>query len=297
MTVQRRIHARLIVATTSLILAATVSAAGPSSDPRFAAEIETVRVGSNRNANMVVTFNIYGAKGNTAYNTNIAAPFPTNNTVQSRAIARGAYLHGIALQEVCSNQHYWIDSDLDIYGGGNWSNSYWVARAPTLGIGGSIPAGCGSWYGNAVFIRGPRNSHGAAAFSPSTQTSSMEVRGWVCATSYLTMCSSHVTNAGGFPAAAQSAEFRNVAQYVAGAHAPLTAFAGADFNLTPDPGGWMFAWTWPGFKESDTVNAWESTTDWGAAIDFIWKSGSNWRYDAWVNSHQHSDHHWKQGYF
>lgn len=72
-----------------------------------------------------------------------------------------------------------------------------------------------------------------------------------------------------------------------------------DLNAQPsDLGGWWSAaWAFDGWRDADNSN-FQSTTDGGRALDYIWrKNPAGWAYDAYVSPWSKTDHHWKQGYW
>lgn len=267
-----------------------------------------VTFGIYRYASHVATFNIYGGRGNAYenFNTEIAKSSSNNNTVQTQMLDRGTYLHAIGLQEVCQTQYDAIR--INVFNQDpapanlKFRFDYFPALVPAMNIGTSrdLHPSCGAWYGNAVFVRGSVSGSGKEAFD----AQGGERRGWVCITSYLSMCTAHMQANDSTKAKLQNKESRAISDFVDGSNGSINTFSGADFNLTPEnSAGWRYEWYGKGWLEADRDNPFEGTTDRPCpavcserTYDYIWREPGTWAHDAYIVNHNESDHHWKQGY-
>lgn len=246
------------------------------------------------NLPQIIQFNIYGGNGNatTGYNTTVAPAIVSS--VQSRS---GSPI-GLSLNEVCENQYNYIVWYLTAAGYG-YSFDHTVSLGNFLGsqVGTTWPiASCGSWYGNAVAVKGARSGGGANWYSSSIQGPSSygEQRNWICIrASGPTICSSHLATGASSYTASQADVYRSVANFVAGSG----VFAAGDFNTTPSVT--TLAWALGGFAEADAANNFPTFQS-GATnqkLDYIWrKNFGGYPYDAYIYNSPHSDHHWYQGY-
>lgn len=214
----------------------------------------------------------------------------STNTVQSRIIARGGYLQGLALQEVCE---------------GSWAQIRWeLASKSLLGTAfgfsdvskasfydARLNDACGFWFGNAILMRG------AFASTPASGHFSQqggEARSWLCGRTYFALCTTHITQESA--RLAQVNEYRAIATF---GSAGINTFAAGDFNTRPDDFNslWAVAWAFDGWLDADNAN-YQATTDGGAILDYIWRRNPNaWAYDAYISPWVNTDHHWKQGYW
>jgi hypothetical protein len=265
------------------------------------------RGGIYRTANHVATVNIQGGRKCPEMSCNTGASaysgfnwritdVNSGNTVQSRVIDRGNYIHGLAAQEVC--QTNWVNiidklEDADIMpvsvGG--------MGSTAKFAIWGGLYGPCGAWYGIGILIRGAFGATPAGGvYSPANQASGDHARVWLCARTYIVLCNTHITDDNAFDSQ-QVNEFRGVANYAAGTAPGLSTYAAGDFNIQPDDGSsWLQYFTNDNWRDADNLQ-FQQTTDDGQRIDYILrKNPRTWSHDAYVASWVYTDHHWKQGY-
>jgi len=254
------------------------------------------------NHRQVATMNIYGGVGNaTKYFNGPATTYSSTNTVQSRMLARGSNLTGIGLQEVCEANYNLIVYELVAKGQTGGSNGFDFKFKATIGTGvpgSSAPtAACGSWFGNAVIIRGTIGSHSwITTFASQDPGGLGEKANAICAWTSVMVCTTHTKADNLTVAGAQSAEYR--AMVNTWRPAALSAFATGDFNLEPTT-SYMTAWAFDSFLDADYYNSvFDATTDSGHHFDYILrKNPPVWSADAYVSPAGWSDHHWKEGYY
>lgn len=257
-------------------------------------------------AAQVVQFNIFGGNGNAflGYNTTVAP------AIENSILARGAYMpFTVSLNEVCENQYNHMTFVLNANGRGYSSSNPWgYSYTNMLSLGDffghrigtqNLHTDCGSWYGNALFMRGSFTGGGADWYPSNHQEpqQSGELRNWICKEvggGGSVSCGTHLENDHGTYTFLQAGDFRAVANLVSGDG----AWALGDLNYGV-PGGNLdrLAWIGDGFGEADGCCASHSTTNGGAHYDYIWrKNNGSYPHAVYIFNSAHSDHHWYQAY-
>jgi hypothetical protein len=264
-------------------------------------------------APLIATFNAFGGNGNAFvdYNETVAA-YLSANTIQTRMRSRRDDLLGLGLQELCASQYHNIWHEL-IYTWGSYGSMPYASEAlgtiiPGLGVGVSaahpqLNAACGPWFGNAVFARGHQeDARRSSAWYPDDGGS---LRGYSCITTWYTVCTTHLSTRSQGDAASQALIYRDVGVYADAVNGTQATFMTGDFNIDAcSLGGlWRISWEFDDYSESDgpircstSGSSMQSTTDSGARIDYVWRRGGRFAFDAYVSPTTRSDHHWKEGY-
>lgn len=238
--------------------------------------------------NMDIQQNMYGYLGGSGFNANITPKVLSSLNSRTNPVPLI-----VSLNEVCST---------------TWTNSLWasyfgqrtyVAEAHwAVYVGGE----CG-YLGNVVAVLGTAAIRSHAAFN-NQATGQAEQKGWVCVASNFynfTGCSAHTT-ARTTPTnirQTQLWEYSTQVNVYAVQNIPVWAAGDLNLNYGDDPGG--FYWWYFNLIEADNygraANAKRSTTNWGAAYDYIFRRTPNTISDeAYIFNTSYSDHHWYQMY-
>lgn len=267
------------------------------------AEPELRAIGSYRDHAMVATVNIQGGRNpNNHEESNVTkwfnediARIGLDNTIQSRVMARGSYLHGLGLQEVCRN--HWLDVvyERTVWQAIDASNPWALSERIKPTIDSGLSGGCGGWYGISTLIRGQVIGSGSGFYPRRPDT---QLRAWTCYRTYVILCNTHLeykepTNNN------QINNYRGIVTYTSAQATSVSAFAVGDLNTEPWDYSdlWRPAFAYDGYLESD-LNCCEATIDRGVTIDYVFRSRpASFTYDAYVSPWSRTDHHWKQGYW
>lgn len=136
---------------------------------------------------------------------------------------------------------------------------------------------------------------GADWYQHQRATASGERRTWVCKSTGVAACVTHLDSGPSIYTFAQANSFRDVATFVSGSG----VYAMGDFNYVPtDANGQVDRWSWAveGYAEADGCCGSRSTSDYGH-LDYIWRKNlGGWPHRAYIGYSNHSDHRWYQGY-
>jgi len=270
------------------------------------ADAQTI-TGVNHQVPQIVQFNTWGGKGNASKRFNADIWGRILNSIVSRNVKP----YFLSLNEVCANGYNALAWDLGVAGLGYSSSNtsgYSIYHTVSLGnfmggqIGEDLYGSCGTWYGNALFMRGAEkpNTGGAGWYDTSIQGSSGygEKRNWICrssAWSGRSACSTH-TQPGCLPGSTvhQIEAYRGIGEFVS--YGSGGVYVMGDLNCEPYLSGWQAA----GFSEIQLPKPpgeWHETTDQHETLDYIWRRNTPaFSLPPYIATSDASDHHWVQAH-